>query len=79
MSQIERDLKSWVYFSTALRCPIQTASGAHQAYKPVNTGALSTGVKRPESEADNSSPSRTDVKNVWGDISIGRKSSWSAA
>jgi hypothetical protein len=30
------------------------------------SGALSLGVKRPECEADHSSPSSAEVKNAWG-------------
>jgi hypothetical protein len=69
MSKIERDLESeildilfWRFFDAH----VQTVSGGPQAFKPVSIGALFTGVKRPESDGDNSSPSRTDVKNVWG-------------
>jgi hypothetical protein len=42
----------------------QTGSGAHPASYPTGIGSL-FGVKRPEREADHSSPSSTEIKNVW--------------
>jgi hypothetical protein len=48
----------------SLRHLAQTGSGAHPACYPMDTGALSLGVKRPECEAEHSSPSNADIKNV---------------
>jgi hypothetical protein len=39
-------------------------SEAHPASDPVGTGVLSSGVKRPGREANHSSPSSAEVKNV---------------
>jgi hypothetical protein len=45
---------------------VQTGSGFHPASYPVDTGALSPGVKLPMREADHSpTSSSTKVKNVW--------------
>jgi hypothetical protein len=50
----------------SLRHHIQTGSGAHPASYPMGiTGALTPGVKRPECEANHSSPSSAEVKNTW--------------
>jgi hypothetical protein len=44
---------------------VQTGSGAHPvSYPMVNRGSF-LGVKRPEHEADHSSPSTAEVKNSW--------------
>jgi hypothetical protein len=32
---------------------------------PIGTGSFSSGLKRPGREADRSSPSSAEVKNVW--------------
>jgi hypothetical protein len=44
---------------------VQTGSWAHPASYPVGTGVLSSGVKRPEREADHSPPTNAEVKKVW--------------
>jgi hypothetical protein len=36
-----------------------------QASYPMGTGALSLGVKRQESEAEDAPPSSAEVKNAW--------------
>jgi hypothetical protein len=41
---------------------IQNCSGAHPASYPMGTRFLSLGVKRPEREADHSSPPSAEVK-----------------
>jgi hypothetical protein len=48
---------------------VQTGSGAHPAFCPVGTGALTPRVKRPEREADNWPPSSAEV-NAWSCTSI---------
>jgi hypothetical protein len=42
----------------------RTALGARPASYPMGTGDLSPGIKRPEREADHSSPSSAEVKNA---------------
>jgi hypothetical protein len=49
---------------------VQNGSGSHPASYPMDTRALSLGVKRPGREADHSPPSSTDVKNAWSYTSI---------
>jgi hypothetical protein len=44
---------------------VQTGSGAHPAPYPMGIADPSLEVKRPWREADNSSPSVAEVKNVW--------------
>jgi hypothetical protein len=48
---------------------VQTGSGAHPASYPVGTRGFFPGVKRPGREADHSTPSSAEVKNVWSYIS----------
>jgi hypothetical protein len=44
---------------------VQNGSGAHPASYPIRTGSSSLGVKRPEREANHSSPSSAEVKYAW--------------
>jgi hypothetical protein len=44
---------------------VHNGSEAHPASYPMDTGALSLGVKRPGRETDHSSPSSAEVKNAW--------------
>jgi hypothetical protein len=44
---------------------VQIGSGAHPASYPMDTRGFPTGVKRPEREADDSTPSIAQVKNAW--------------
>jgi hypothetical protein len=44
---------------------VQTASGAHPTSYPMGTRAISMGLKRQGREADHSSLSRAEVKNMW--------------
>jgi hypothetical protein len=41
---------------------VQNGSGAHRASYPIDTKALSLGVKRPGREGDHSPPSSAEVK-----------------
>jgi hypothetical protein len=43
----------------------QTGSGAHPASYKIGTGDLSSAVKRPGREVDNSPPTSADVKKMW--------------
>jgi hypothetical protein len=58
---------------------VQTSSEAHPAFYPMGTGALSTGVKRPWREADNSPPTRAEVKKTWVYHPLLPTSSWRSA
>jgi hypothetical protein len=49
----------------SLHQAVQTGSGAHPASYPMGTGALTQGVKRPGSEADQSTPASAEVKKKW--------------
>jgi hypothetical protein len=51
---------------SSLHCHTETSSGAHPASY---SGDLSSGVKFPGCEADDSHPSTAKVKNVWSCIS----------
>jgi hypothetical protein len=44
---------------------VQTGSGVHPTSYPINTGALSPGVKRQGREADHSPPTSAEVKKMW--------------
>jgi hypothetical protein len=44
---------------------VQIGSGAHPAFYPVSTRALSPGVKRQERETDHLPPPSTEIKNGW--------------
>jgi hypothetical protein len=49
-------------------CPlhvVKTGSRAHPTSYKMGTGALSSGVKRPVREADQSPPTSTEMKNTW--------------
>jgi len=52
-----------VIFSLCHR--VQTGSGMHPAFYPMDTGGSYPGVKRPGREADHSPPSSPEVKNMW--------------
>jgi hypothetical protein len=43
---------------------VQTGSGAYPASYPMDTGALSLGVKRPGREVDQSSPTSAEVNKT---------------
>jgi hypothetical protein len=43
---------------------VQTGSGAHPTSYPMGTGAISSEVKRPGRESDNSRPTSAQVKNT---------------
>jgi hypothetical protein len=49
---------------------VQTSSDRQAASYPMDTRALSTGIKWLEHEADHSPPSSNKVKNAWSYISI---------
>ena len=49
---------------------VQTGSGARPASNPKGTGTLSPNIKRPESEDDYLSPSKTVFKSEWSCTSI---------
>jgi hypothetical protein len=48
---------------------IQTGSGPHPASHPMDTGGSFPGIKQPEHDAGNSSPSNATVMNAWRYIS----------
>jgi hypothetical protein len=50
---------------SSLRRLVQTGSGAHPASYPLGTDGYYSGVKRPGLEADHSTASNAEVKNVW--------------
>jgi hypothetical protein len=52
-----------ICFMIAYYIMVQTGSGAHPASYPKGTSALSSGLKRPEREADHSPLSSAEVKN----------------
>jgi hypothetical protein len=51
--------------NSSLHHRVQNGSGAHPASYPMGNGGSFPGVKRPESEADQSHPSSAEVKNAW--------------
>jgi hypothetical protein len=64
----------------SFRYRVQTGSGAHPASYALRTGALSLGVKRPESETDHLPPSIADVEEcVELYLHSPNKSSWHGA
>jgi hypothetical protein len=58
---------------------IQTGSGVHPTSYPMDTGALSPGVKRPGREADQSPPASVEVKKMWIYTSTPHTPSWRSA
>jgi hypothetical protein len=54
---------------------VQTGSGAHPAFYPMGTWALTPGVKRQGHEADYSLPTSGEVKKKWVYISTPHTSS----
>jgi hypothetical protein len=70
----------FIYFSKQLPYTVQTGSGAHPAFYPMGTGGqFSQGVKQPGHEADNSSPSSAEIKNVGAIPPLPHMSSWNSA
>jgi hypothetical protein len=57
------EFESWQVQEFSLFHVAQTGSGAHPAFNPMGTEALSLGVKRPGSEGDYSPPISAEVKN----------------
>jgi hypothetical protein len=51
-----------IAYRLALGSSVQTGSGVHQVSYPMDTGALSPGVKWPGRDADHSPPSSAEVK-----------------
>jgi hypothetical protein len=60
-------MNGWVNGSIPLLPNTPSWRGAPTQWVP---GTLSQGVKRPECEADHSSPSSAQVKNAWNNTSV---------
>jgi hypothetical protein len=54
---------------SCLRHHVQARSGAHPSCYPMNTGALSPGIKRPGRETVHSPPSSAKINNAWSHTS----------
>jgi hypothetical protein len=57
-------------YDFSLRYDVQTGSAAHTASYPMCTGVIFSGIKRPGSDANHSSPSSAEVKNSCSYTSI---------